>query len=58
MLEDSRQLAPAFLDMAQRLGLRDLVLLPSRPVALRRFPLGIKSYSVRFTRDSLGGLWV
>jgi hypothetical protein len=54
----ARGMAPYFIRVAEEQGLSSLMLLPSRPMFLRRFPIATFSTNIRYDRDSLRGLWV
>jgi hypothetical protein len=54
MVAEARTLAPVFFPIADSLGLRILLLEPSRPLFTRSFPILITSWNVRFVHDSSG----
>ena len=55
MLAEARTLAPVFFPIADSLGLRILLLEPSRPLLTRSFPVLITSWHLRFVHDRSGG---
>ncbi len=54
MVAEARALAPAFFPIADSLGLRILLLEPSKPLLTRSFPLLVTSWNVRFVHDNSG----
>jgi hypothetical protein len=54
----ARGMVPYFIRVAEEQRLSSLMLLPSRPLFVRRFPIVIFSTNIRYDRDSLRGLWV
>jgi hypothetical protein len=54
----ARGIAPYFVRVAEEQGLSSLMLLPSHPLFVRRFPIATFSTNIRYDRDSLRGLWV
>jgi len=55
MLAEARNLAPQFFRIADSLGLRMILMNPSRPLLVRGFPLLVTSWEVRFVHDSVAG---
>jgi hypothetical protein len=55
MLAEARGLAPRFFGVADSLGLRAVLLNPSRPLLARGFPLVVTSWDAHFVHDGVGG---